>query len=600
MTANHAPTSTEDFAWPESMKIPDTFKEVTLPEVQKNSPKYTELAHNLSRVEDALKYLKPEANDYDKWYQYALAIKHEYGEDGYEVWREWSANSLMYSEAKARKKWNEQKPSGKVSLGTIFHDAKIAGWKDIKFDFNLDYTDVGNGIRFTEKYKHEAIYVRETENWLVKFKHIWKSDHGICAEALAKKIALSIKDESQSCSPQMQKVIFDHSIRSQNVSRLKAILETARSEPEMNISFSELDRDPNLLGMKNVVLDLTTRELIENAAVQYITKSTGIEYDPEAVCIEFIKFIARTFVTDDEQRYIQQVLGYTLLGSNPEKVYFQLYGPRHNGKSTLVSIIVKLLGDYAITTKPQTFMTSRNSIPDGEKAQPELFNLIGKRFVGTDEIPEGKQLNTSLMKSITGNDHLSVRTLHSKPVNTKMQFTLVMHGNHKPVISDLDQAMASRIKLIPMDVIIPRSEWITGLDDKLVESEGSGIFNWLLDGLHMYLDNRKDGKSFDEPVAVTKATREYISDEDLIATWMEQETFITDRKTQVSIAHGNFKDWCIKQGSEPCKQKTFSMRMTDRGNKSVRGTGGFKYFNDLGLQNDFTDVPRRKRRRKPK
>ena len=69
--------------------------------------------------------------------------------------------------------------------------------------------------------------------------------------------------------------------------------------------------------------------------------------------------------------------------------------------------------------------------------------------------------------------------------------TFWLSTNHLPKIDGNDDGIWRRVKLIPFtvnlrDVVKP----IPDLDKILVESEGSGILNWLLAG---YADYRKNG-----------------------------------------------------------------------------------------------------------
>ena len=46
------------------------------------------------------------SDDYDSWYQVGLALKREFGEDGFELWHEFSSRSDKYDEVEADVKWS--------------------------------------------------------------------------------------------------------------------------------------------------------------------------------------------------------------------------------------------------------------------------------------------------------------------------------------------------------------------------------------------------------------------------------------------------------------------------------------------------------------
>ena len=82
------------------------------------------------RARSALSHLSPETRDV--WVRQAMAIKSEYGDDGFEIWDQWSSLSSAYHANDARDVWKSVK-AGKgigIGIGTLFYDAKQAGWQD--------------------------------------------------------------------------------------------------------------------------------------------------------------------------------------------------------------------------------------------------------------------------------------------------------------------------------------------------------------------------------------------------------------------------------------------------------------------------------------
>ena len=82
---------------------------------------------NPERVRSALHFLNP--HDRSTWVKMAFAIKSGFGEDGFEIWDEWGSQHKR-PVGKVKATWKSAKPGGKVSLGSLFFDAKAAGWKD--------------------------------------------------------------------------------------------------------------------------------------------------------------------------------------------------------------------------------------------------------------------------------------------------------------------------------------------------------------------------------------------------------------------------------------------------------------------------------------
>jgi hypothetical protein len=81
----------------------------------------------LARIREALNHVP--AHDRDTWVRMGMAVKSELGEDGFDIWDEWSRRDDTYREADARSVWRSINPNGEVTVGTLFHEAKRHGFK---------------------------------------------------------------------------------------------------------------------------------------------------------------------------------------------------------------------------------------------------------------------------------------------------------------------------------------------------------------------------------------------------------------------------------------------------------------------------------------
>ncbi|AFL74313.1 PriCT-2 domain-containing protein [Thiocystis violascens] len=86
------------------------------------------IGEDLERIRDALFCVPPD--DRDTWIKMGMAIKSEIGEAGRELWENWSQAADAYNAADARDVWKSFTATGKVKLGTLFHEAKQNGWRD--------------------------------------------------------------------------------------------------------------------------------------------------------------------------------------------------------------------------------------------------------------------------------------------------------------------------------------------------------------------------------------------------------------------------------------------------------------------------------------
>ena len=68
------------------------------------------------------------ADDRDTWVTMAMAIKADRGEAGFTLWDSWSRQSDRYKAADARAVWRSVKPTGGITIATLYHMAKENGW----------------------------------------------------------------------------------------------------------------------------------------------------------------------------------------------------------------------------------------------------------------------------------------------------------------------------------------------------------------------------------------------------------------------------------------------------------------------------------------
>ena len=74
------------------------------------------------------------AYDRDIWLRIGMAIKSELGDDGYSLWAGWSEQDPSWNEQDGRTVLQSIKPHGRVTVGTLFYEAKRHGFK-----FNGEY-----------------------------------------------------------------------------------------------------------------------------------------------------------------------------------------------------------------------------------------------------------------------------------------------------------------------------------------------------------------------------------------------------------------------------------------------------------------------------
>lgn len=328
-----------------------------------------------------------------------------------------------------------------------------------------------------------------------------------------------------------------HAKNAGNTNGIKNMMTEA--EAMLSRPLEDFDADPLVINTETAVLRFWTEpgedeggqypprpaprmEVLPHARDQLLTKLMPVAYDPSAQCPGFIAFLERIMPAAEMRRFLRRWFGYSMTGLTTEQVFAFFYGLGANGKSALVDLIAKVLGDYAASAKIEsiTGQTRRG----GGDATPDLVPLIGARFVRTSEPDQGQQLQEGLVKELTGGEPILIRALNQNFVQVYPIFKLTISGNHKPEIRGGDDGIWRRVMLVPFEVQIPKDERDPHLVAKLFEAERAGILNWMIGGLMEYLEY-----GLMVPEQVVAATAEYREDSDPIAACLTQVFAVTGK-----------------------------------------------------------------------
>ena len=80
-----------------------------------------------SRVEQALSFI-PADIERDRWWKVGAALKHEFGDPGFDVFDGWSRAGESYAEADIRDTWKSLKSDGGITIATLYALAKEYGF----------------------------------------------------------------------------------------------------------------------------------------------------------------------------------------------------------------------------------------------------------------------------------------------------------------------------------------------------------------------------------------------------------------------------------------------------------------------------------------
>ncbi len=442
--------------------------------------------------------------------------------------------------------------------------------------------DTGDGpipIQFTEDAladsyatRHADVwrYVAPWGQWLTWTGTLWRREDTLQAFDLARRICREAARRSASAK-----------IRTKlsSASTVSAVERLARSDRRHATTTEVWDRDPWLLNTQNGIVDLRNGAGSAHDPLHYMTKIAGASAVGD--CPVWLQFLDTVTGGDAElQAYLQRMAGYCLTGVTTEHALFFLYGTGANGKSVFANTLTAIMGDYATVAPMDMFMATT-----GDRHPTDMAGLRGARIVTSIETEQGSRWAESKLKALTGGDKITARFMRQDFFEFMPQFKLLVVGNHKPSIRNVDEAMKRRLHMVPFTVTIPAAKRDKRLPDRLL-AERDGILAWALQGC---LEWQKTGLR--PPPAVMAATDDYFEAEDALGRWIDERCQTGNKTFQAGSTElfNSWKSWAEANGEYAGSMKRFSETLTTRGFEKFK-TSTTRGFRGIGLRDNKADL----------
>ncbi len=255
------------------------------------------------------------------------------------------------------------------------------------------------------------------------------------------------------------------------------------------IKIEDFINPENLINLKNGVLNMDTLELIPKSPDYRFKNMLNISYNKNAKCPTWINTLKSMFSEEDYIRN-QKWFGYHLLRENKEQVGVGYYGVASSGKSTMLRILVDLLGVENVTHfNLQDFNSKFNSYSIGR--------LYGKLANINFDMDSSPIQNIEMIKKIIAGDRMAARNIREAPFEFRFTGKVSFACNKFPPVRDRDlHSLEFKRRLMLIKVIKPSNfkKDIELYNKFSSELQSGGIFNWILEGRKMYLE---DPKGFD-------------------------------------------------------------------------------------------------------
>jgi putative DNA primase/helicase len=378
-----------------------------------------------------------------------------------------------------------------------------------------------------------------------------------------------------------------HRKRALSTSGINAMLAQARSAPGMVLNAAHLDADPYALCTPSGVVDLRTGLMRTPDPFKDFNSRSTTTGPTQMPTPRFIRFLSDTLGEGPDGSemiaYLQLLLGYSITGDVGAQVMPFLFGAGKNGKSVLLDLFMKLMGDYA-DAAPPGFLMARPY----EGHPTDLAELHGRRIIVCSEVKPGDKFDEARVKLLTGGDRIKARRMRQDFFSFEPTHKLWLLGNHRPEVGTGGFAFWRRMRLIPFERTVSDDQKIDNLADILVAEEGPGILNWLIEGARRYLAG---DKNLTGPDKVRIATTAYAETEDHTGRFYDEACILSaEARTEQKTLYDAYRSWCATEGSPPASNRAFAQRTRElvglSSPKEMILSNSRKYYPGIGLLAD--------------
>lgn len=339
----------------------------------------------------------------------------------------------------------------------------------------------------------------------------------------------------------VKKYIADRLGAFMNNSRIGAVANLLKSLCIRNVQFNR----KNILNFQNGTLNLDTLELVAHSPDDLSTIQMTYDYDPEALCEKWRKFIFEIMSGDRRKIYLlQEAVGYVLCADCRLQTGFMLIGNGANGKSVFLSVLRNLFN-------PENC----KSIEISQLAQPfYAIQLKDKLANFCSELgSEFKKAEAMFKKIISGNDAIYDSYKGKDGIEFVPRVKNFFACNSYITSNHIDYSILRRLTFIKFNERYEGKNRNTNLLSELL-TELPGIMNWAIEG---YKRLMKRGS-----LITCKESDETL--QDFLYSVSPVDAFIREKlcssysgEYSINLLYNMYKEWCSENGHHSMSKGAF-------------------------------------------
>lgn len=293
---------------------------------------------------------------------------------------------------------------------------------------------------------------------------------------------------------------------------------------------------PFVINCQNGRLDVRTGELHPHSPDHFDFQQIPTTYDETATDDLLNQTLHKLFPTQGTVELFEEMIGYCLLKSLPFRCAFYMVGDGANGKSTILRLIMTMLGE-----KNCSMLTPEQITTDGFMLA-ELENKLAN--IGDDIGSFDIRDSATFKKACTG-EPMVANKKYKDPFPLESYATLIFAANQMPSTRDTSFGSDSRRVILPLDARFTPDDpdFDPFIADKLTQPfVMSALLNRAVTGVRRLLERQR----FTIPKEAIDAENQYRTESSYVGHWLDdamlEEEYFYDRT--VPEIRQEFYQWC--------------------------------------------------------
>lgn len=306
-------------------------------------------------------------------------------------------------------------------------------------------------------------------------------------------------------------------------------------------------------------------ELRPHKPESYLRHCLNVDYDQKATSPRYDTALRQIFGNSKEPdeliRHWHELTGYLIQPTRRIPLILILFGAGGNGKTQLMWIIAKLIGEELV---------QYDRISSASTNKFFFGSLFDKLMLIDDDVTIGMKLPDGELKKISEAKTVTGERKFGAPFNFTCLAAPVLLCNSPMSLSDVGAGMRRRLMVVPFERQFREAEIDRTLFPAIAASELSGILNHAMSGYQRVVQR---GNSFDIPKSISKAGQRWVDEANPVAAFIRNCCILDSRKRiGVSDLYKAYDEWCDSAG---VKSKQ-SMVIFSRNVQNIVGGGKSK------------------------